>query len=150
MIDITGRSAVRVAIVVASLGLGWPVIAFDNTAAAKSPVVTQLKATSTTDAGQPIVLPATDAHVIASIFDIPPGVTLPVHQHPFPRYAYVLAGELRVTNVETGQATTYKAGDFVVEMVGQWHQGASIGDGAVKLLVIDQVEGNAAHTVLKQ
>jgi len=150
MIDITGHRAARTAILVAALGLGWPAMAFDNTAAAKSPVVTQLKATSTTDAGQPIVLPATNAQVIASIFDIPPGITLPVHQHPFPRYAYVLAGELRVTNVETGQATIYKTGDFVVEMVGQWHQGTSTGDGAVKLLVIDQVEGNAAHTVLKQ
>jgi quercetin dioxygenase-like cupin family protein len=148
MIDITGRKAARTIILVASFGLGWPAMAFDNTA--KTPVVTQLKTTSTTDAGQPIALPATNANVIASIFDIPPGATLPVHQHPFPRYAYVLAGELRVTNVETGQATTYKTGDFVVEMVGQWHQGASVGDGAVKLLVIDQVEGNAAHTVLKQ
>lgn len=128
-------------------GLAVPAEALDSTPQAA--IVTPLASTRETAAGQPIVLPQRDARVIASHFEIPPGATLPVHQHPFPRYAYVLAGELTVTNVETGQSTTYKAGDFIVEMVGVWHQGASIGTEPVQLIVIDQVEGDAAHTVLK-
>ena len=112
-------------------------------------VVKQLAKTAVTDGGQPIVLPQTDARVIASIFDIAADATLPVHKHPFPRYAYVLAGELRVTNVETGEGRTYRTGDFIVEMVGRWHQGQSLGGKPVKLLVIDQIEGDAPHTVAR-
>jgi quercetin dioxygenase-like cupin family protein len=75
---------------------------------------------------------------------------LPVHKHPGPRYAYVQAGNLRVTNVETGQSIDYKPGDFIVEMIGLWHQGANVGTDTVRLLVIDQVEGNEPNTILKQ
>ncbi|TIV71280.1 MAG: cupin domain-containing protein, partial [Mesorhizobium sp.] len=45
---------------------------------------------------------------------------------------------------------TYKTGDFIVEMIGQWHQATNIGTDAVKLLVIDQVEQGAKNTILKQ
>lgn len=112
-------------------------------------VVTPVYATSQTAAGQPLVLPQQNAEVAASIFDIPPGATLPIHRHPFPRYAYVLAGTLTVTNVESGQRTVYKAGDFIVEMVDLWHQGTNAGTEPVKLLVIDQVEKGKPATILK-
>ena len=67
----------------------------------------------------------------------------------FARYAYVLAGTLRVTNTETGQSETYKQGDFIVEAIDQWHKAANIGADAVKLVVIDQVEGEQGNTVLR-
>ena len=57
-------------------------------------------------------------------------------------------GRFKVTNVETGKSTTYKTGDFIIEMIGQWHQATNVGDGPVKLLVIDQVEeGRQEHGV---
>ncbi|TIU12036.1 MAG: cupin domain-containing protein, partial [Mesorhizobium sp.] len=83
-------------------------------------------------------------------FGIAPGATLPVHKHPFPRYAYVEAGTLQVTNVETGKSNTYKSGDFIIEMIGQWHQATNVGADPVKLLVIDQVEEGTKNTVLRQ
>nr|WP_292773880.1 cupin domain-containing protein [Mesorhizobium sp.] len=113
-------------------------------------VVTPIRSTSVTSTGQPIALPQGDVEVAASTFEIAPGATLPVHKHPFPRYAYVVAGTLKVTNVDTGQSDTFKAGDFIVEMVDQWHQGSNIGTDPVKLVVIDQVEKGAQATVLKQ
>jgi quercetin dioxygenase-like cupin family protein len=113
-------------------------------------VVTPLASRTTTASGQPITLPQKNAQVLVSAYDIAPGATLPVHRHPFPRYAYVQAGTLKVTNVETGNSNTYKAGDFIVEMIGQWHQATNVGDGAVKLLVIDQVEEGAKNTELRQ
>ena len=73
-----------------------------------------------------------------------------MHKHPFPRYAYVEQGTLKVTNVETGASNTYKTGDFIIEMIGQWHQATNIGADPVKLLVIDQVEQGAKNTILKQ
>ncbi|MET3521912.1 cupin domain-containing protein [Mesorhizobium abyssinicae] len=113
-------------------------------------VVTPLADRTQTASGQPITLPQKNVEVIVSSFEIAVGATLPVHKHPFPRYAYVEAGTLKVTNVETGNSNTYKTGDFIVEMIGQWHQATNLGDGPVKLLVIDQIEQGAKNTVLRQ
>jgi len=111
--------------------------------------VTPLAEKSETASRKPIVLPQKDVRVIVSTFDIAPGATLPVHKHPFARYAVVQAGSLKVTNDETNESTVYKTGDFIVEMIDQWHRAKNVGEDAVKLLVIDQVEGDANNTVLK-
>src|ERR1700750_922262 len=113
-------------------------------------VVTPLVSRTETASAQPIALPQKNVQVLVSTYDIAAGATLPVHKHPFPRYAYVLAGTLQVTNVETGKSTTYKTGDFIIEMIGQWHQATNVGDGPVKLLVIDQVEEGTQNTVLRK
>ena len=115
----------------------------------KDVTVTQLLSSTVTSSGQPIVLPQKDAQIVASIYDVMPGATLPVHKHPYPRYGYVLSGNLRVTNMETGQSDSYKPGDFIVESVGQWHKGANIGGEPLKLLVIDLVENGQTATVLQ-
>jgi hypothetical protein len=57
---------------------------------------------------------------------------------------------LRVINSETGRSNAYKAGDFILESVGQWHTGANIGDEPLKLLVINIVEKGQANTVLQR
>jgi quercetin dioxygenase-like cupin family protein len=118
--------------------------------AANPVVVTPIRSTTVTSTGQPITPPQKNVEVAASIYDIAPGATLPVHKHPFPRYAYVLAGTLTVTNTDTGQKDTFKTGDFIVEMIDEWHFGSNAGADPVKLLVIDQIEAGAAATVLKQ
>src|SRR5215813_13408002 len=87
--------------------------------------IKQLLSTTTTSAGQKIVLPSKDAELVASIFEIPPGAQLPEHEHPYPRYGYILSGSLRVTDTETGRSKTYRPGDFVLESVGRWHTGAN-------------------------
>jgi quercetin dioxygenase-like cupin family protein len=112
-------------------------------------VVKQVASTTVTASGQPITLPQKDVHVVVSTFEIPAGANLPEHKHPFARYAYVMAGTLRVTNTETGKSETYKQGDFIVEAIDQWHKAANIGADAVKLVVIDQVEGEQGNTVLR-
>ena len=120
-----------------------------KTGAAKPVVVHPLASATTTSSGQPIVLPQKDAQVIVSSYEIAPGAVLPVHKHPFPRYAYVQAGHLRVTNNDTGKSEDFKPGDFIVEAVGQWHFGTNTGKDVVKLLVIDMVEKGKANTVLR-
>ena len=112
--------------------------------------VTQMLSTTVTSSGQPIVLPQKNAQIVVSIYDVAPGATLPVHKHPYPRYGYVLSGELRVTNMETGQSDNYKPGDFILESVGQWHMGANIGGKPLKLLVIDIVEKGQTNTVVQK
>ena len=123
--------------------------ALDSGAAAPV-VVTPVKTTTVTSTGQPLILPQKNVEVSASIYDIAPGATLPVHKHPFARYAYVLAGTLEVTNVDTGKSDVFKTGDFIVEMIDQWHRGSNIGADPVKLVVIDQIEAGTQATVLKQ
>jgi len=109
--------------------------------------VKQLLSTTRTASGQPISFPQKEAQVVASFYEVMPGVALPAHKHPYPRYGYVLAGTLRVTNIDTGQTDTYQRGGFIVESVGEWHTGTSIGDEPLKLLVIDVVEKGRTNVV---
>ena len=81
--------------------------------------VTRLSSLTTTSSGQPIVLPQKDAQIVVSIYEIAPGAVLPEHKHPYPRYGYVLAGILRVTNTEIDKTDTYHSGDFFAEGVGE-------------------------------
>jgi quercetin dioxygenase-like cupin family protein len=101
--------------------------------------VEPISKTDVTSSGQPIVLPRGHIKVITSTYEIPPGAKLPVHKHNYPRYGYMLSGQLRVTNIKTGKSTTFNPGDFIIESLGQWHKAESIGTDPVKLLVIDQV-----------
>jgi quercetin dioxygenase-like cupin family protein len=115
----------------------------------KPVVVTPVATTAVTASGQPITLPQGNVQVAVSTYDIAANARLPEHKHPFPRYGYVLSGTLRVTNTETGKSDVYKAGDFIVEAVGQWHQAANEGAEQVKLLVIDMIEKGESNVVVR-
>jgi quercetin dioxygenase-like cupin family protein len=69
-----------------------------------------------------------------------------MHQHPYPRYAYVLSGTLEVTTAD-GIVSSYKAGDFFTEVIGQCHSGRNTDDKTVELLLIDQVVPGKSNTV---
>lgn len=113
-------------------------------------VVRQIMSATRTASGQPISLPPKDARISVSEFTIAPGTRLPVHKHPFPRFAYVLQGNLSVTDQDTGQTFAYKPGDMIIEVVNQWHSGTNTGTAPVRLLVIDEVEGDRPNTILKK
>jgi quercetin dioxygenase-like cupin family protein len=113
-------------------------------------VVAEVLSTTMTAGGQPIILPQGPVRLVATMVEIAPGAKLPVHKHPFPRYAYVLNGTLTVTEAETGTKYPYKAGDFIVEVVDRWHSGENTGADPVRLLVIDQVPDGSASTILRQ
>jgi len=66
----------------------------------KDVAVTQLLSTTRTSSGQPIGLPQKDAQIVASVYNVMPGATLPVHNHPHLVTDMSLAGILRVTNVD--------------------------------------------------
>ena len=108
-----------------------------------------LASSQVTATGQPLLLPARNPEVIISEYTIAPGAVLPVHKHPFSRYAVVLEGTLRVSRPGNPDVMEYAAGDVVVEMVDTWHYGSNIGDGPVRLIVVDQVEAGTSHTVLQ-
>ena len=136
-------NAIRLAVIVL---LAAPAQAAEDKAVVATPILT----TTVTATGQPIVLPRENPQVRVVTLDIAPGAVLPEHKHPYPRYGYVLAGTLRVTNTDTGTSMVYGVGDFIIEAVDQWHRGASVGSGPVRLLVIDQVEGGQGNVVTRE
>jgi quercetin dioxygenase-like cupin family protein len=140
----------RVSLCVALVLLGAAARASETNTAAVPVLVIPVLATAVTASRQPIVLPQHDARVVVSTYDIARDTTLPEHEHPYPRYAYVLAGKLRVTNTETGHSDVYAAGDFIIEAIGQWHQAVSLDDQPVTLLVIDQVAGEESNVIMRK
>jgi quercetin dioxygenase-like cupin family protein len=125
------------------------VLAMPLSAKADSVTVNPLLTTSVTASGQPIVLPQGNVQLIASMYEIAPGAKLPEHEHNSQRYGYLLAGQLRITNTETGKSQEYKPGDFIVESRGQWHKAENIGAEPIKLLVIDQINPGESTVVLR-
>ena len=119
-------------------------------AADSKPVVTPVLTADVTATGQPFTFPTNNAQVVVATYEIPEGATLPEHKHPYPRFGYMLAGTLRVTNTETGKSAVYKAGDFIPEAIDQWHQGATVGPGPAKLLVIDVTEKGQSNVMPKR
>ncbi|WP_407158465.1 cupin domain-containing protein [Bradyrhizobium sp. STM 3557] len=131
--------------------LAAPLRAEDKPAtdAARPVKVTPMLTTAVTSSGQPIVMPQKDVQITVSTYDIAPGAKLPEHKHPYPRYGFVEAGTLRVTNLQTEKTETYTQGSFILEAVDQWHKAENVGGDPVKLLVIDVMPKGATSTILK-
>ncbi|HEX4192033.1 MAG TPA: cupin domain-containing protein [Stellaceae bacterium] len=107
-------------------------------------VVTTLLKTTTTAGGQKIVFPASNTEVTALIVDLPGGIDTGWHEHPYPRYGYVISGAVTVEN-ESGAPQTYRAGEFVVEQIGVFHHGTTT--APTQLLVIDQNDAGKGNQI---
>jgi quercetin dioxygenase-like cupin family protein len=66
---------------------------------------------------------------------IPPGVSLPRHEHPVINAGVLLSGALTVVT-EDGKVLLLKAGDGIVEVVNTWHYGKNEGDSPAEIIVI--------------
>lgn len=130
-------------------GLALCALMLATPALAQEVTVTPVLRTISTATGQPIVFPQENAELVVATYEIQPGAVLPEHEHPHPRFAYVLQGNLRVDNTEMGKSDTYKAGDFIVEAISEWHKGTNIGTDPVKLLVIDVIPKDGKNVVVK-
>jgi len=97
--------------------------------------------------GQPIRAAQGDVRYTITQGVIPAGGGVPSHRHPYPRLVNVLAGRLKVTNLDTGQVRELKAGDWLVDAVDQWHETAVVGNEPVRLLTIDQAPPGAVVTI---
>jgi quercetin dioxygenase-like cupin family protein len=124
--------------------------ALGQDAGPRAVVTRELASAATTAAGQPIVLPSGPVRLTVTEYTIAPGATLPVHKHPYQRYAYVQQGQLTVTDADSGASQAYRPGDVIVEMVDRWHFGRNTGPDPVRLLVFDQAPNGAGNTLLRQ
>lgn len=66
--------------------------------------------------------------------EIPPGMQLPLHQHPVINAGILLKGKLTV-ETEDGKFLYLKEGDTIAEVVDKWHHGKNEGDEPVEILV---------------
>lgn len=65
---------------------------------------------------------------------IPPGVRLPMHVHPYATAGVLLRGALRVFTPD-GTSMDIKAGDPIIEVVGEPHTGENVGSEEAVILV---------------
>ncbi|HEY8572212.1 cupin domain-containing protein [Phenylobacterium sp.] len=116
-------------------------------AQAPAPVSRQISAQARTMSGQPILLPQGPVQVTYTETVVPPGGALPPHKHPYPRYALVMSGRLKVTNLVTGTVSEVKAGELAIDAIDQWHEAVVLGAEPVRMLVIDQAPPGVVNTV---
>lgn len=79
---------------------------------------------------------------------IPPGMRLPVHEHPIINAGFLLSGRLKVVT-EEGKTLDLNAGDSLVEVVGKWHYGVNEGTEPAVILVFYAGEADKPITVKK-
>jgi len=77
---------------------------------------------------------------------IPPGVELPMHQHPVINAGVLLKGRLTVVSKE-GKILHLEAGDPIVEVVETWHYGRNEGDTPAEIIVFYAGEAGSTITV---
>jgi quercetin dioxygenase-like cupin family protein len=80
---------------------------------------------------------------------IPPGVQLPLHEHPVINAGVLLSGELTVVT-EDHKSLHLKAGDPIVEVVNKWHYGKNEGDKPAELVVFYAGVQDVPITIRKQ
>jgi quercetin dioxygenase-like cupin family protein len=90
-----------------------------------------------TISGQPLTRPPEPFQLLVTKATYPRGHVITCHRHSWPRYVYLQAGRLRVTNYSARQIREFRAGDILVEAIGQWHQGDVL--EPVTLVAFEQV-----------
>lgn len=68
-------------------------------------------------------------------YQFAPGAILPVHKHPVLNAGVLLKGELSV-KTDRGETLNLKAGDAIVELVDQWHEGRNNGTETAELIIV--------------
>lgn len=112
----------------------------DGTASAYPQSEVLLK-TTTTWGGEAIEWPEGTAEASMLRIEIPVGVETGMHLHPIPSFNYVQQGILEVTD-EEGEMVRLEAGQGSAEIINEMHNGRSVGEEPVILVIFyASVEG---------
>lgn len=114
------------------LALGLPAHALDPVGAVR---VTPLMKTTTTWDGKPISFPTGQGEATMLIVEVAPGGETGWHEHPVHSFAYILDGDLEVTLAD-GRKNKLGPGEALPEVVGVIHNGRTVGDKPVRILVL--------------
>lgn len=96
--------------------------------------VTTVLKTTTTWEGKPIVYPSGQPEITGMMIEIAPGKETGWHEHPIPSFAVLMEGTLEVT-LRGGQVKRLQPGDSLADVINTLHNGRSLGDRPVKILV---------------
>lgn len=119
----------------------------NNAAAASGPVKQKIVSTNMTMTGQPLSVPPAPIQLVVTRVDVPAGVLIPCHKHPWSRYVYLESGAVRVTNYDANRTSDFVAGQELVEAIDQWHDARVISAGPARLIVVDQVPPGTSNQV---
>ena len=114
-------------------------------AAGPAPGTKLVADTSTTMAGQPLIVPSAPLRVVATRVELPAGAAVPLHMHLWARYVWVESGEVQLILADGGTSRSLKAGEMIVEPIGKWHSGKIVKDAV--LLAVEQVPPGRCNTV---
>jgi len=92
-------------------------------------------------------IPQGPSEFVGAIVDIPVGATIPLHKHPWSRFAFIERGTIHVVNRDTGAAADFKAGQMAAEAVDQWHEASVVGDEPVRLIIFEIVPPGVVNGV---
>ncbi len=101
-----------------------------------NPIQTRYDRTMT---DQPLNRPPEPLQLLVTRATFPSGHVISCHRHTWPRYVYLQQGNLRVTNHDTGIVRDFSAGEVVVELYGQWHEGLVTSREPLMLVAVEQV-----------
>jgi quercetin dioxygenase-like cupin family protein len=88
--------------------------------------------------------------VITIVLDFAPGAWTPLHQHGGSNTVLVVEGEMTFRNAETGEETTYTAGESWVEHPGHPHAAGNNTDANARVVfTILLPEGEEVTTVVE-
>ncbi|HMF07251.1 MAG TPA: cupin domain-containing protein [Methylocella sp.] len=108
--------------------------------------VTPLIETLTTLTGQKLEYPRGHPQVTATIAEIPPGAAVEWHEHPNPRYVFVIEGTLTIEMAD-GTRREFPAGTIFVEAMRTRHRGMNAGTSPARVLFIDHSEAGQSNMV---
>lgn len=103
---------------------------------------------STAYNGQKLRYLKTDKPEVTALkVEIPAGGQTGWHVHPVPVYAYMLSGRLSI-EVEGGRTFEFGEGDVILEVMGTPHNGKTIGNEPVTLVVFYTGEKGSPTTMM--
>lgn len=136
--EVKGRPMKAVRLLIGALLLCLPVWSHADTmlGSIESIEVEVLSKSTSMWNGQPIPPYAQGTPEISVVrVTIPPGQSLPLHEHPFATAGVLLQGHLEVRTPD-GHAMELRAGEGLIELVNLPHAGANIGDIPAVILVV--------------
>jgi quercetin dioxygenase-like cupin family protein len=75
---------------------------------------------------------------------LPVGGGMPEHRQAGERYVYVVSGQLKVSNLVTGEEQLVGPGKMAAEQPGDWHVAEVVGAEPVTLYIIDRTPAAGA------
>ena len=86
----------------------------------------------------------------SSIVTLQEGAETGLHLHEAPMFAYVMEGTLQVTYIVADVETikVYEEGEAVMEGLDTPHNGKNIGEGRVRVLVVNMGSPDLENTVM--